>query len=110
MWDDRRSLFLHQFAHDERVVRRRAPTDSGVASGETIRALSRTYDSGPFAGDEHGRELIGYVPWQFDLPEQGRGYERAWRLLMDTAGFAAAYGPTTTERHDPQFYVSPKCC
>ena len=95
LWDERREFFLHEFAHNE---------SSGV------RALTRTYDSGPFAGNEHGRELIGYVPWQFELPERGRGYERAWRFLMDTAYFLAPYGPTTTERHDPQFYISPKCC
>ena len=95
LWDPRREFFLHQFAHDE---------NSGV------RALTRTYDSGRFAGNTHGRELIGYVPWQFDLPERGRGYERAWRFLMDTAYFLAPYGPTTTERHDPQFFISPKCC
>ena len=95
LWDQRRELFLHEFAHNE---------SSGV------RALTRTYDSGPFAGNPHGRELIGYVPWQFELPERGRGYERAWRFLMDTAYFLAPYGPTTTERHDPQFYISPKCC
>src|SRR5450756_1989320 len=38
------------------------------------------------------------------------GYERAWRFLMDSSYFFAPYGPTTTERHDPQFYISPKCC
>lgn len=112
LWDARREFFLHQFARDERAILRGAPTDSGVPAPDSlrIRALTRTYDSGPFAGDTHGRELIGYAPWQFDLPDQGRGYERAWRLLMDSAYFAAAFGPTTTERHDPQFYVSPKCC
>ena len=29
---------------------------------------------------------------------------------MDTAYFMAPFGPTTTERHDPQFYISPQCC
>jgi len=95
LWDDRRGFFLHQFAREE---------TGGVT------ALSRTYDTGRYAGDSHGRELIGYVPWQFDLPDSGRGYENAWRFLMDTAYFAAPFGPTTTERHDPQFYISPKCC
>lgn len=95
LWDPRREFFLHEFAHDE---------PGGV------RALTRTYESGRSAGSEHGRELIGYVPWQFELPERNRGYERAWRFLMDTAYFLAPYGPVTTERHDPQFYISPKCC
>jgi mannosylglycerate hydrolase MGH1-like protein/glycosyl hydrolase family 65 len=95
LWDPRREFFLHQFAHNEK---------------DGVQALSRTYETGRFAGDTHGRELIGYVPWQFDLPESGKGYERAWKLLMDTAYFMAPYGPTTTERHDPQFQVSPRCC
>src|SRR4029079_931914 len=95
LWDDRREFFLHQFAHDEQ---------------EGVKALSRTYETGKFAGNPHGRELIGFVPWQFDLPERGKAYERALRFLMDTAYFLAPYGPTTTERHDPQFYISPKCC
>jgi mannosylglycerate hydrolase MGH1-like protein/glycosyl hydrolase family 65 len=95
LWDERRTFFLHEAAHDDK---------SGV------HALTRTYETGKYAGNEHGRELIGYVPWQFDLPEEGKGYERAWRFLMDTAYFLAPYGPTTTERHDPQFYISPRCC
>jgi hypothetical protein len=95
LWDERRGFFLHQFAHDEK---------------DGVRALTRTYESGKFAGNPHGRELLGYVPWQFNLPEPGRGYERAWRLLMDTAYFLAPFGPTTAERHDPQFHISPTCC
>lgn len=95
LWDPHREFFLHQFAHDEKAG---------------VRALTRTYESGVHAGDEHGRELIGYVPWQFHLPEDGKGYERAWQFLMDTAYFLAPFGPTTTERHDPQFFISPRCC
>jgi hypothetical protein len=93
LWDERREFFLHQFAHDEK---------------DGIRAKSRTYDTGRFDGDAHGRELIGYVPWQFGLPDAG--HEGAWRFLMDTSHFAAPFGPTTAERHDPLFLVSPRCC
>jgi len=93
LWDPDRQFFLHQFARDE-------------LNG--IRALSRTYQTGRYAGNPHGRELIGYVPWQFSLPDSG--YEAAWRFVMDTAYFLAPYGPTTVERNDPQFLVSPTCC
>jgi hypothetical protein len=93
LWDPARQFFFHQFSHDEK---------DGIHAGDL------TYQSGRYAGNPHGRELIGYVPWQFNLPDSG--YEGAWRFLMDTAYFAAPFGPTTTERHDPQFYVSPKCC
>lgn len=93
LWDPEREFFLHQFAHDE-------------IGG--VRAKSRTYQTGRYAGSPHGRELIGYVPWQFSLPDSG--YEAAWRFLMDTAYFHAPFGPTTVERHDPQFLVSGRCC
>lgn len=95
LWDSRREFFLHQAANDEK---------------DGVRAKTRTYDSGKFAGSEYGRELIGYVPWQFNLPEKGKGYERAWRFLMDSARFFSRFGPTTTERNDPQFFISPTCC
>ncbi|HXY19071.1 MAG TPA: discoidin domain-containing protein, partial [Gemmatimonadales bacterium] len=93
LWDPRRSFFLHQFARDEKGG---------------IRARTRVYESGPRAGDPHGREEIGFVPWQFDLPDSG--YEGAWRFLMDTASFNSARGPVTAERHDPLYSVSPECC
>jgi hypothetical protein len=93
LWDPEREFFFHQFANDE-------------PGG--IRAHSLTYETGPFAGNPHGRELIGYVPWQFGLPDPG--YEAAWKYLMDTAYFAAPFGPTTVERGDPQFQVAPRCC
>lgn len=93
LWDPSRMFFFHQFA---------------AAEKGGIRPFDLTYQSGPHAGDHHGREQIGYVPWQFNLPDPG--YEEAWRALLDTAGFMTAYGPTTVERYDPQFYISPRCC
>ncbi|MEW5916503.1 MAG: glycosyl hydrolase family 65 protein, partial [Gemmatimonadota bacterium] len=93
LWDERRGFFLHQYAHNE-------------LNG--IKRFDLTYESGRYAGDRHGRELLGYVPWQFSLPDSG--YEGAWRFLMDTAHFAAPFGPTTAERSDPLFAVSRTCC
>jgi hypothetical protein len=49
------------------------------------------------------RENIGYTPWYFDLPTEGRGYEVAWKQLSDPQGFGAPYGPTTAERRSPLF-------
>jgi len=42
------------------------------------------------------RELHGYTPWYFNLPD--RGYEQAWKQLMDPRGFYAPFGPTTAEQ------------
>lgn len=52
------------------------------------------------------REQHGYTPWYFGLPERGRGYEVAWKQLMDSAGFYAPFGPTTTEQRHPGFRLS----
>ncbi len=49
------------------------------------------------------RELLGYIPWMFNLPEPGRGYETAWAQFADPQGFSAPFGLTTAERRHPQF-------
>jgi hypothetical protein len=46
------------------------------------------------------RELIGYVPWYFDLPQ-----------LNAPDGFAGKYGPTTAERRSPRYrFYDPHEC
>jgi predicted GH43/DUF377 family glycosyl hydrolase len=50
------------------------------------------------------RELVGYVPWYFNLPNPGR--EVAWKQLVDPQGFQAPFGPTTAERRHPRFMFS----
>jgi hypothetical protein len=62
-------------------------------------------DSGGFA---NVREEIGFTPWYFNLPDSGKGYEAAWKQLMDPGGFYAAYGPTTAERRHPEFQIADK--
>ncbi len=52
------------------------------------------------------RELLGYVPWYFNLPDAG--YEEAWKQLMDPKGFYAPFGPTTAEQRHPRFSISYK--
>jgi hypothetical protein len=96
LWDPKRNFFLHMAKQDE------------ARDGHTVKALSLIYQSGQFAGNEHGREEIGFVPWQFDLPDAG--YEAAWKSLMDPKSFYADYGPTTVERGDPLFHLSKTCC
>jgi hypothetical protein len=49
------------------------------------------------------RENIGFTPWYFGLPDAGKSYETAWKQVMDPAGFAAPFGPTTVERRSPLF-------
>ena len=98
LWDDRRKFFFPVYKNDEE------------RDGHKIKALSKTYETGQFAGNVHGRELIGYVPWQFNMLDENKGYEAAWKPLMDRDGFYADFGPTTVERHDPMFLLQKSCC
>ena len=55
------------------------------------------------------RELIGFVPWYFDLPSSG--HAAAWKQLFDPQGFSGRYGPTTAERRSPRFgFENPHEC
>jgi hypothetical protein len=49
------------------------------------------------------REEIGFIPWMFELPDSGKGYEAAWTQLTDVSGLRAPFGITTAERRHPQF-------
>lgn len=51
------------------------------------------------------REIFGYIPWCFNLPDAGRGYEEAWRQF-----FNAPHGPTVAERCHPNFKINPAGC
>lgn len=97
LWDPRRDFFFPMYRNDEQDK-----------DGNVVKALTLTYQSGRFAGNEHGREEIGYVPWQFNLPDPG--YEAAWKFLMDRNYFFAERGPTTVERNDPMFLLQKSCC
>ena len=87
-WDPERNFFIHRYQNDE---------DNG------IKANTLTYQSGKYKGSKHGREEIGFIPWYFNLPSEGQGYENAWTQLMDSSGFCATYGPTTAERRHNGF-------
>ena len=56
------------------------------------------------------REIFGFVPWYFNLPEGGHGYEEAWRQLTDPQGFLGSYGPTVAERRHPKFFINAAGC
>ncbi len=98
LWDEKREFFFPMSRDEEE------------RDGVVVKARTLTYASGKYAGSPHGRELIGYVPWQFGLPDAGQGYEASWRFLMDPEFFHAPFGPTTVERNDPQFVLKKTCC
>jgi F5/8 type C domain len=98
LWDNNRKFFFPAYRDNEE------------ADGHRVTALSRTYETGKYAGDSHGRELIGYVPWQFNMLDSDQGYEEAWAKLMERDAFMADFGPTTVERNDPMFLLKDSCC
>lgn len=49
------------------------------------------------------RELIGYVPWTYNLPDDDATYSSAFAQLLDSNGFLAPYGPTTLEQRNSGF-------
>ncbi|HTR81071.1 MAG TPA: glycosyl hydrolase family 65 protein [Bacteroidota bacterium] len=44
-----------------------------------------------------GRELAGYVPWCYNLPDDTTKFSIAWEHLMDTTKFLGVYGLRTNE-------------
>jgi hypothetical protein len=44
-----------------------------------------------------GRELAGYVPWCYNLPDNISKYNEAWQNLMDTTKFLGKFGLRTDE-------------
>ncbi len=39
-----------------------------------------------------GRELVGYVPWTFGLPDDTPAYAQAWKHAIDPNELAGPYG------------------
>lgn len=97
MWDEKRQFFFPVFKNDEE------------RDGHINKALTKTYETGQHAGSSHGRELIGYVPWQFEILDEER-FDIAWKKVMDRDAFYADYGPSTVERNDPMFLLQKSCC
>ena len=99
-WDPTRNFFFHRFKNDEITVNKK----------DTIKANTLTYQDGLYEGSPHGRELIGYVPWYFNMVDDNKEYATAWKFLMDPEFFYADFGPTVVERNDPLFKISENCC
>jgi Trehalase len=53
------------------------------------------------------RELVGYVPWYFELPDDSSTYSAAWNHLTDPTKFAGPYGLRTVEQTSPHYFNPP---
>ncbi len=55
------------------------------------------------------REIMGFVPWMFNMPQASD--IAAFSQLLDSQGFKSDYGPTTTERRSQWFmHEANNCC
>ncbi len=97
LWDPAREFYFPMSMKEEKDK-----------EGNVVKPLTLTYQSGKYAGSNAGRELHGYLPWQFNLAAPGR--ESAWRFLKSPEYFEAAYGPYTVEKNDPMFLLQKGCC
>ena len=52
------------------------------------------------------KELIGFVPWYFNMPDQGK--DIAFSELLNKDGFKALFGLTTVEQRHPRFFEEHK--
>lgn len=52
------------------------------------------------------REVLGYLPWYFNLPDDDAKFAAAWSQLIDHRGFSQPWGITTAERRHRSFMAN----
>ena len=77
-----------------------------MGRNNSILALNDGEGASKKAGLVDVRELHGFTPWYFNLPEAGKGYENAWKQIVDPKGFFGPVGLTTAEQRHPGFKIS----
>ncbi|MET4080283.1 hypothetical protein ABIB40_000223 [Pedobacter sp. UYP30] len=50
-----------------------------------------------------GRELVGYVPWTFNLPDDDKKFSQAWSHVKDSTELNGKYGLRTVEPSFPYY-------
>ncbi len=78
--------------------------DTLLWDGSFYKAIPQNKDTDalyPRQPEQDVRELIGYIPWYFGLPEPGK--EQVFSQLLDPMGFYAPAGLTTAEQRHPRF-------
>ncbi len=77
-----------------------------IAKAEDLKAaMEKLWDGSFYRAWHYGedaycdvRELIGYAPWMFNMPDDDAEHAEIWKYLMDPDYFYAEYGPLTAER------------
>jgi Alpha-L-arabinofuranosidase B (ABFB) domain/F5/8 type C domain len=103
LWDPNRQFFFQ-------MMRNNATQEYGQhPDGRARNASLPIFPEGTLVD---GRELMGYVPWMFNLPDDRADYAQAWRQIVDPQGFNTPFGPATAEQRHRlfNFEASAGCC
>lgn len=93
-----------------RADRLRGAIKTHLWDGQASFYKHRARDNNPSGALLSTREIMGYIPWIFGMPECDSDLA-AFSQLKDPQGFSSNYGPTTAERRSRWFmYESQNCC
>ena len=95
LWDPEAAVLL---PHVPAATRRR--------DGFKVKALTPDLPDRPVRRQPARPRSDRLCPVAVQSARRGKGYEAAWKFLMDKDDFFADFGPTTVERHDPLFKIS----
>lgn len=111
LWDSEAKFFVTRLEVPadaapaaEKVAATYARAAKASASTGTAAPNPPTPPAGPlYTTLSDAREEVGFIPWYFELPEPGHGFEAAWAQFTDPQGFRAPFGIPTAERRHPKF-------
>jgi hypothetical protein len=95
LWD-KQATFFKTFKNEKGRDLDRRTYASKIEGWKPIQKVNQLVDV---------RELSGYVPWYFNMPDNHQGYEEAWHAFIDrTNGFKGPNGLSTAEMKHPLIY------
>ncbi len=93
LWDDKAAFFKTLPLNEKELEK--------LEGSRNLKTFRKYNNEAPELIDV--RELHGYTPWYFGIPEEK--HSAAWKFLLDANGFKAPFGPTSTEQNHPGFRV-----
>jgi len=94
LWDEKSEFFKTLYLDSAELV--------GLDGNQHYKTLLNTSKNRSGLADV--RELHGYTPWYFNIPESKHSI--AWKHMLTKYGFKAPFGPTTAEQTHPEFKVT----
>jgi Alpha-L-arabinofuranosidase B (ABFB) domain/F5/8 type C domain len=102
LWDRNRQFFFHMMRDNVKQEYGQHPNGGSRDPSLPIFPEGTLSDA---------RELMSYVPWMFNMPDDTAEYSQAWRQIVDTQGFNTPTGPSTGERRHRLFNFNiANCC